>query len=301
MNPARTQWAAGIILRENGRGSFASTKTVSGGLEGLKILDVGCGAGIATEAFAALGATVTGIDANPDAIEVAKLRLENEAKGIASHTSYVCGTVEEHLATHAGYYDAVVSFEVVEHVNRPSFFIKSLVSAAKPGAPLCLSTINKNPLSYALAIALGEYITRMVPVGTHSWEKFLTPAELEGMMRDAGCIVSETKGLQPCPSLVCVIVLKRRKKKCAGREKRIPLIYLRRDLVIRTFFFVTMWAISSDCRRSPFLKKILVDQRERERGKLINFAIFCKVGVCKILAFQKRVVFFEELDLPKWG
>lgn len=184
MNPARTQWVAERIARRAGR-----TGT---DLQGLAVLDVGCGAGLASEAFARFGATVTGMDAAPAALAAA--RDHAAAGGLA--VRYLEGGPED--LPEGERFDAVVCLEVIEHVapeDRPTF-LAALARAVKPGGMVFLSTLNRTPRSFLTAKLGAEYVLRLLPVGTHDWKLFVSPAELGALLRGAGLRVADIAGLE---------------------------------------------------------------------------------------------------------
>ncbi len=136
-------------------------------LKGLKILDIGCGGGLVCEPMARMGASVTGIDADENAITIAKAHSD---LGI----DYICGDAQNLSET----YDIVLALEVIEHVDDTELFMSVCADRLKPDGLLILSTLNRTPKSYALGIIAAEYILRWVPRGTHSWKKFLKPSEI---------------------------------------------------------------------------------------------------------------------------
>lgn len=142
-------------------------------LAGLRILDIGCGGGILSEPLARLGANVTGIDPAGENIEVAKLHAEQSALAIDYRA-----TTAEALADAGEQFDVVIASEVVEHVADLALFVKRAAEMVKPGGFMAVTTINRTMKSFALAIVGAEYILRWLPVGTHSWDKFVTPEEL---------------------------------------------------------------------------------------------------------------------------
>lgn len=172
-------------------------------LAGLRLLDVGCGGGILCEALARLGADVTGIDAAPGNIAVATAHAALDpdmARGVTYHAA----PAEELLATGASF-DAVVSLEVIEHVNDPEAFVRCLAGLTKPGGALVLSTLNRSARSYAMAILAAEQIMAWVPRGTHDFGKFLTPAELGVLAGRAGLEMEKMAGMTyspPAPRLL---------------------------------------------------------------------------------------------------
>jgi 2-polyprenyl-6-hydroxyphenyl methylase/3-demethylubiquinone-9 3-methyltransferase len=150
-------------------------------LEGLSILDVGCGGGLVCEPLARLGATVTGIDPAAENVEAA--RQHAAAQGLS--IGYRAVRAEE-LAAEGRTFDAVTCLEVVEHVPDVGAFLKLMGTLVRPGGLLLLSTLNRTMKAYLLAIVGAEYVLRWLPVGTHQWERFVTPDELTGHLQAAG-------------------------------------------------------------------------------------------------------------------
>jgi 2-polyprenyl-6-hydroxyphenyl methylase/3-demethylubiquinone-9 3-methyltransferase len=161
-------------------------------LAGKRALDVGCGAGLLAEPLARLGAAVTGIDAAPENIGVA--RAHAEAQGIA--IDYRTGGVESIAGER---FDLVVSMEVIEHVTDPAAFVRGLADALAPGGLLILSTPNRTPVSRLALITLGEGLGQ-IPKGTHDWSKFITPDELTELVTAAGMEVVDVTGISLSPS-----------------------------------------------------------------------------------------------------
>ena len=150
-------------------------------LSGLSILDIGCGGGLISEPLTRMGAKVTGIDPGELNIAIARSHAEDQDLAI----DYRATTVEA-LAETGDQFDAVVCLEVVEHVPDVAEFVASCASLVRPGGAMILSTINRTVKSYALAIVGAEYILRWLPVGTHQWERFVTPDELARASSAAG-------------------------------------------------------------------------------------------------------------------
>jgi 2-polyprenyl-6-hydroxyphenyl methylase/3-demethylubiquinone-9 3-methyltransferase len=159
-------------------------------LSGLRALDVGCGGGLICEPLARLGARVTGLDPSPETIEAAR----RHAAGQGLDIDYRAGRVEE-LQAEAEAFDAVVCMEVVEHVPDPATFIAACAALLRPGGLMLLSTLNRTLKAYLLAIIGAEYILRWLPVGTHQWDRFVTPEELDRHLRAAGLAAPVVKGL----------------------------------------------------------------------------------------------------------
>ncbi|BFM06761.1 bifunctional 2-polyprenyl-6-hydroxyphenol methylase/3-demethylubiquinol 3-O-methyltransferase UbiG [Halioxenophilus aromaticivorans] len=163
----------------------------------LKLLDVGCGGGILSEALALRGAKVTGIDLAEQALEVAKLHaLESQVD-----INYVKSSVEDFAEQNSNQFDVVTCLEMLEHVPEPESVIAALAHLVKPGGQVFLSTINRNPKSYGMMIVGAEYMLKMVPKGTHNYQKFIRPSELAAMARAAGLQVNDVTGMVYNPLL----------------------------------------------------------------------------------------------------
>ena len=148
-------------------------------LTGKRILDIGCGGGILTEAMALKGARVTGIDMAEMAIKVAKMHLHESKLDI----DYEKITAEEFAQKNTGKFDLVTCLEMLEHVPDPTAIINAAKTLLKPDGQLFLSTINRNPKSFVLAIVGAEYILNLLPRGTHEYKKFIKPSELASAVR----------------------------------------------------------------------------------------------------------------------
>jgi 2-polyprenyl-6-hydroxyphenyl methylase/3-demethylubiquinone-9 3-methyltransferase len=188
MNPLRTGWIAERIARLHGRDPAAPDA-----LSGLTILDVGCGAGLASEALARRGARVTGLDAAGEALQAARTHAAAQGLEIA----YREGLPED--LPEGETFDAVIALEVVEHVADRAAFLAALARAARPGAPVFLSTLNRTPRAFLMAKVGAEYLLRLLPVGTHDWRMFVTPGELGAGLRRAGLPVIDITGMSMEP------------------------------------------------------------------------------------------------------
>ncbi|XP_067119080.1 ubiquinone biosynthesis O-methyltransferase, mitochondrial-like isoform X1 [Centruroides vittatus] len=154
-------------------------------LQGLEILDVGCGGGILSEALASLGASVTGLDPCPEVVRAAQFRLSARPR-IRDRVKYVCGTVEEGSAGGRRYHAAVAS-EVLEHVDSLDRFLAGCVASLKEDGSLFVTTVDRTVASYLLGIVAAEYVLGLLPAGTHSWRKFVSPRELQRILKENGC------------------------------------------------------------------------------------------------------------------
>lgn len=159
-------------------------------LKGLRILDIGCGGGILSEPLARLGASMVGVDPSEKNIEVAKLHAEQSDLQVC----YRCSTAEQ-LSSDGEKFDLVLAMEVVEHVADVPLFVRSCGDIVKPGGMMIAATLNRTLKSFALAIVGAEYILRWLPPGTHQWDKFVTPNELEIAMEQAGLRVTDERGV----------------------------------------------------------------------------------------------------------
>jgi len=164
-------------------------------LSGANVVDIGCGGGILAESMAAAKATVTGIDMAAAALTVARLHL-HESK---ADVEYRQATAEELAAEEAGSFDVVACLEMLEHVPDPAQVIRSCAELVKPGGHVFFSTINRNPKAFAFAIVGAEYILKLLPAGTHEYEKFIRPSELESWARHAGLALQDSIGMHYNP------------------------------------------------------------------------------------------------------
>ena len=164
----------------------------AGSLEGITILDIGCGAGLLSEAMAELGATVTGVDPAARNILIARQHAQQSKLDI----EYLEGSIEV-VANRC--FDVVLNMEVIEHVNKLPDFFRRCCELCRPGGIQFVATINRNLLSYLVAIVAAEYILGWLPRGTHQWRKFVRPAELTALLADNGFSISESTGVTVNP------------------------------------------------------------------------------------------------------
>lgn len=160
-------------------------------LAGKRVVDVGCGGGILSESMAQRGATVLGIDLGERALQVAELHsLES---GVA--VEYECIAVEALAEREPGSFDVVTCLEMLEHVPDAESAVRACARLARPGGWVFFSTINRNPKAFALAIVGAEYLLRLLPRGTHEYEKFIRPSELARAARNSGLQIEEIIGM----------------------------------------------------------------------------------------------------------
>jgi 2-polyprenyl-6-hydroxyphenyl methylase / 3-demethylubiquinone-9 3-methyltransferase len=159
-------------------------------LDRLRVLDIGCGAGILCEPLCRLGATVVGAD--PAEANISAGRLHAEAGGLAIDYR---ATTAEALAEAAETFDLVLAMEVVEHVADLAAFVRCCAGMVKPGGLMVTATLNRTLKSFALAIVGAEYVLRWLPRGTHRWDKFVTPNELEAVLERSGLRVIDARGV----------------------------------------------------------------------------------------------------------
>jgi 2-polyprenyl-6-hydroxyphenyl methylase/3-demethylubiquinone-9 3-methyltransferase len=174
INPHRLDWIDGLI-----------------GIEGKSVVDVGCGGGILAEAMARRGGRVTGIDLADKPLQIAR----HHARGQDLDLHYASSNAEDWSVGHAAQYDAVTCMEMLEHVPHPAAVVAACGAMVKPGGWVFFSTINRNPLSYLTAIVGVEHVLRILPRGTHQYDRFIKPGELLAMARAAGLELKEQRGL----------------------------------------------------------------------------------------------------------
>ena len=169
-----------------------ATGRVAEPLSGLRVLDIGCGAGLLSESMASLGARVTGVDPAEHNIAIARSHAAKTGRDI----EYLTGSVE--LLGDCSF-DVVLNMEVVEHVDHLDHFMERCNALTRPGGMQFLATINRNPLSWLVAIIGAEYVLRWLPRGTHQWHKFLKPSEAESMLRQGDLDVLLSRGVSVNP------------------------------------------------------------------------------------------------------
>jgi 2-polyprenyl-6-hydroxyphenyl methylase / 3-demethylubiquinone-9 3-methyltransferase len=161
------------------------------GLQGKRVLDVGCGGGILSESMDEKGANVIGIDLGDKALKVAKLhQLESGSK-----VDYRLISVEDLAKEQPASFDVVTCMEMLEHVPDPEAIVRACAQLVKPGGSVFFSTINRNPKAYLFAVIGAEYVLNMLPKGTHEYQKFIKPSELSSWARYAGLNIGELKGM----------------------------------------------------------------------------------------------------------
>ncbi|GHC26905.1 bifunctional 2-polyprenyl-6-hydroxyphenol methylase/3-demethylubiquinol 3-O-methyltransferase UbiG [Aidingimonas halophila] len=160
-------------------------------LAGKKVIDIGCGGGILSEAMAHRGAVVTGIDMGKEPLAVAELHKQESGVTI----DYRQISAESMAEEHPGEYDVVTCLEMLEHVPDPASVVRACATLVKPGGDVFFSTINRNPKAYALAILGAEYVLGLLPRGTHDYSKFIRPSELSSWCRHTGLQIREQCGL----------------------------------------------------------------------------------------------------------
>lgn len=176
-NPVRLKF-----IRETATSHFSIQKGALQPLEGLRLLDIGCGGGLVSEPMARLGALVTGVDASEANIKTALTHAGEQGLKI----DYRAGTAEGLLASGEPLFDIVLNLEVVEHVADPSQFLADTARLVRPGGLMIVATLNRTAKALATAVIGAEYVLRWLPRGTHDWSKFVTPGEVETALTGAG-------------------------------------------------------------------------------------------------------------------
>lgn len=191
-NPARLAYIRDALCAHFGRDRRDNRP-----LEGLRLLDVGCGGGLVAEPMRRLGATVTGIDASERNIKTAIVHARASGLGI----DYRVATVEALAEANEKPFDAILNLEVVEHVADPVFFLKTSAGLVAPGGMMVVATINRTLKAFALAKVGAEYVLGWLPRGTHDPRKFLKPAEIRAPLEAAGMTVTAAAGVAYNPLL----------------------------------------------------------------------------------------------------
>lgn len=185
LNPVRIRY-----IRDRANECFGAETNSLRPFLGRRVLDIGCGGGLVAEPLARLGGQVTAIDAAAPSIEIA--RTHAAAAGL--NIDYRVTTAEALWAA-GKRFDIVTALEIVEHVADPAAFLATCAGLVAPGGVLVLSTLNRTPQAFGLAILGAEYLLRMLPRGTHSWRKFRKPSELAAPLRAAGLRVTDVSGV----------------------------------------------------------------------------------------------------------
>ena len=169
-------------------------------LRGARVLDVGCGGGLLSEAMAREGARVLGLDLSPELIDIAKLhRLESTQGGAILDLDYRVQAVESLADAEPGTFDAITCMEMLEHVPEPGSILEACARQLKPGGRLFVSTINRTPAAFALAIVGAEYVAGLLAKGTHDYRSFIKPSEITRVLRAVGLEVEDASGLHYDP------------------------------------------------------------------------------------------------------
>ena len=164
-------------------------------LKGARALDVGCGGGLLSEALAAKGAEVIGIDPAAGPLQAARSHLIDSGLSV----EYRQVTAEDLAETEAGRFDVVTCLEALEHVPDPEAVVQACARLCRPGGQVIFSTINRSPWAAALAIGMAEHVLRLLPVGTHQYERLIRPDELAAACRSAGLVVEDITGVDYNP------------------------------------------------------------------------------------------------------
>jgi len=185
LNPVRLDYITRQIAAE-----FGLDLTADRPLQGVRVLDIGCGGGLLCEPLARLGADVTGVDAAGGNIPVARLHAEQSGLTVTYRHA-----AAEDLAAEGAQFDVVLLMEVIEHVANPGAFVGVCAQLLRPGGLMLGSTLNRTPKSYALGVVGAEYVMGWLPRGTHDWRKFVTPDEMTDHLHKVGLDPVDRKGM----------------------------------------------------------------------------------------------------------
>ena len=188
-NPIRIKYIKESVIE-----NFKLQKNEKLPLNGINLLDIGCGGGLLSEPMCRLGATVTGIDASAKNIEIAKIHAKKNNLNI----NYICTSPEK---IQKEKFDVILNMEIVEHVENVDLFLNSSSSLLKKDGLMFVATINKTLKSYLFAIIGAEYILRWLPIGTHEWEKFIKPDDLKNILSKFDMAMIKTDGVKFNPIL----------------------------------------------------------------------------------------------------
>ena len=183
-NPVRLRYIKDTIVKKFGN------KSEKLPLKDIKILDIGCGGGLLSEPLSRLGATVTGIDASDRNIKIAKMHLKKSKLDI----DYYCSSPDKFVAKEK--FDVVLNMEIVEHVDNVDFFLFKSSELLKKNGLMFIATLNKTLKSYVFAIIGAEYILKWLPIGTHDWNKFLTPGDLISICKNNSLNLNDLIGVK---------------------------------------------------------------------------------------------------------
>ena len=184
-NPIRISYIKNNIIN-----TFKIKRSKKNPLERIKILDIGCGGGLLSEPMARLGGDVTGIDASIKNIKVAKLHAQKNKLNI----KYFCASPEK--LNIKDKFDVILNMEIVEHVEDINYFLQSSSKLLKKSGIMFVATLNKTLKSYLFAIIGAEYVLRWLPIGTHEWEKFVKPEDLENILKNCNLNLEKVNGMK---------------------------------------------------------------------------------------------------------
>jgi 2-polyprenyl-6-hydroxyphenyl methylase/3-demethylubiquinone-9 3-methyltransferase len=177
-------------IRDHACAQFGRDASSVNPLQGLRLLDIGCGGGLISEPMARMGTAVTGLDASEKNIAVARLHAEQTG----TQLTYTASTAEALAATGAQF-DIVLALEIIEHVANIDYFYDAITQLVRPGGMLVMSTLNRTAKSYAMAIIGAEYVLRWLPRGTHSWSKFIRPSEMVAALTARNMAITDLQGM----------------------------------------------------------------------------------------------------------